>query len=425
MEFLGIAALVLLLVAGAPIFIAVFVAVAIIVVFALGIDPIVVWSVMFDKVNSLVLIAVPMFILSGQLLHVGGAARPLVNLLNTFMGHIPGGPAYAVVVACVLFAAMSSSTMAAVAGVAPVMTPILMQCGYSKRFSIGLILASSSMAGIIPPSIGLILYGFITETSVLALWTAAIIPGLVQATLIMLTVWIHSRRGHFTSLPKASWGDRWRALKEGWPVLIMPVIVLGPLYGGIATPSEVGSIAAVYSLFLGVVVYKGLKLRELWQASYKTVSILAAVFAIIIGALLLSTALVYVRIPYRLTESLANMGLNWAGFMAVMLVAYLVMGAFLDSSSILLISVPILLPTIVSLNINPVMYGIFTENCVEIAIITPPYGLLLFASAGILRENFSFVARSVLLFYPALIIHPILIAYIPQMSLWLPNLLGY
>ncbi|MFC1974341.1 TRAP transporter large permease [Chloroflexota bacterium] len=425
MEFVGLGVLLALALAGAPIYLAILVGSFLIVVLAMGIDPGVMVAVMYEKISAYILVSIPMFLLSGQLIARGGALKPLANLLNALMGHLPGGPAYALVIACVIFAAMASSSMAAIAGFAPVAIPLLMSLGYSKKFAIGLILASGSMAPIIPPSISLIFYGYITQTSVITLWTGAIIPGLLQAALIMLTVWIHSRRGHYQRLSSLSWHDRWQALKRGWPILIMPLIVLGPLYGGLATPTEVASVAVVYSLILGFFVYRELSFKRVLEAFRWTVIIFAAIFALVMGAFILNMALVYVRIPFMLSDALANLGVNWAGFMGIMFLAYLIMGAFLDASAILLITVPILLPIFQGLGVNTIVYGVFTVNCLEIAGLTPPYGLLLFASSIILKENFSTIIKSMLLFYPAIIIHPLLIAYIPQMTTWLPRVLGH
>ncbi|MFC2058227.1 TRAP transporter large permease [Chloroflexota bacterium] len=424
MEFIGIAVLIALVILGIPIYLSILIGACVIVVLVMDLNPITVTGVMFNSVSSYILVSVPLFVLSGQLIGRGGCLKPLANLLNAFMGHLPGGPAYAIVIACVVFAAMASSSMAAIAGFAPVAIPLLTRLGYSKKFAIGLVLVSGSMAPIIPPSVSLILYGFVTQTSVITLWTAALIPGLVQAALIMFTIWIHSRRGHYQRLPSMSWAERWKALKEGWPILLMPAAVLGPLYGGIATPSEAASIAVGYSLVLGLFIYRGLNLKELWRACLFTVEMFAAVFALVMGAFLLNMVLVYLRVPFNLSDGLANLGMNWAGFMGLMFVTYFLMGAFLDPSSILLISVPILMPTIVAMGVSPIVYGVFTVNCLEIAGLTPPYGLLLFAAAIILKEDFFFIVRSMIMFYPAVIIHPILIAYIPQMSLWLPHLLG-
>ncbi|MFC1926541.1 TRAP transporter large permease [Chloroflexota bacterium] len=424
MIWLSVAILILLVVVGVPLFLSIFVGVTLLTFFVMHIDPVMITSEMFNNVNNASLIAVPLFLLSGQLLAVGGASEPLIKLLNSFMGHVPGGPAYVVVAANVVFAAMSAAGLGALAGFAPIMIPIMLKLGYTKSFSIGLLLTSATMANLIPPSIVLIIYGYITQTSILTLWTAAIIPGLLIAVLLVITIYIHTRRGHYTQLAPATWTDRWQALKRGWPVLGMPVAVLGPLYGGIATPTEVASIAVFYSLILGLFVYRGLKLRQFWDACYKTVHIMAVLFVIIMAAFLLNVAFTYVRIPFKLGEGLANLGVNWVGFMAIMIVAYLLMGAFLDVSAILLVSVPILLPTVLDLGISPIVYGIFTVHIVEIAVITPPYGINLFAAVSILGEPFGFIAKSAFMFYPAVILGTVLIAYIPQLSLWLPNLVG-
>ncbi|UCC59708.1 MAG: TRAP transporter large permease [Dehalococcoidia bacterium] len=425
MTALGFVILIALVVLGVPLWISILATATYFVFCVIDIDPLLLGTLMFGSVsNSVILIAVPLFILSGQLMSKGGALQPIIRLSHAFLGHIPGGPAYALIAANIVFAAMSGSGLAAVVGFAPIMIPVLTGLGYSLSFAVGLLICSSTLANIIPPAITPIFYGYITKTSVITLWTAGIIPGLMTALFLCITVYIYTRRGHYTRLPAADWRERKQALKEAWPIILMPVFVLAPLYGGVATPTEVSSIAAVYSLLLGTVFYRKLNFRLTLEAFHSTVSIMARVFIIVVVALLLNAIVTYVRLPFQISDWLSGLELNWIWFMAIIAFAFLLMGAFLDPSAIMLVAVPILLPTILSLGIDKVSFGIFNSLAVNIAGITPPYGLVLFAAMGMLNLPFHFVARACLMFYPALILALILIAFIPEISTWLPNLIG-
>ncbi|MFC1926449.1 TRAP transporter large permease [Chloroflexota bacterium] len=422
METLGIVLMVVLIMVGVPVWASIFSGSIILLVVAMDMDPLMLTGVMYDKVHILSLISVPLFIFSGQVLASGGAAKPLIDVLNKFMGHIPGGPAYAMIAGCVVFAAMSSTGLAAIAGFAPIMIPMMVAMGYSKRFAIGLLLAAASLGPTIPPSIPLILYGYVTETSVKDLYTAAFLPGLMIALFLAVIVFIYTRKGHYAPPPPASWQERWRAVKRGWPVMLMPIVVLAPIYLGWNTPTEAAAIAAVYSLVLGFVIYRDLNLTKLHEALRTTVHLVAAIFLIVMAAFMLNLALTYVRIPYRIGDALTGAGLNSASMLILLILLYLIMGMFLDPSSILLISAPILFPTVVGVGISPIVFGVLVVVSVEIAGLTPPYGITLFASTAIIKEKFSFIARSLLMFYPALILGILLIAYVPQISLFLPNL---
>ena len=247
-EFLGIGLLVFLVIVGAPVWLALGVGGATALVVGFDIDPQVIAAMTFNRVNSITLLAIPLFLLCGEALGRGGAARPIVRFLNSIMGHVPGGPAYVIIVACMIFASMASGGLPFIAGFAPVMMPMLLEMGYDKRFAIGLMVASAGLGVLIPPSIPLIVYGFVTETSVKDLYTAAFIPGVVLASLLALTVFIHTKRGHYKAPPPASWAERWAAFKEAWPALLMPPFILVPIYNGVCTATEAASIAVVYSV---------------------------------------------------------------------------------------------------------------------------------------------------------------------------------
>lgn len=381
-------------------------------------------SIMYNKLASFMLVAVPMFIFAGQLLAVSGIARPLIDLLSKFMGHIPGGPAYAVIIACVIFAAMSSSGLAALAGFAPIALPMLEKTGYSRKFAIGLLMCSSALGPLIPPSIYLIIFGNLTEQPVQDLWLAAFIPGFMLAGFLAITVFIHTRRGHYTPPPPATWGERWEALRRAWPILLLPVAILVPIYRGWVSPTEASAVAVLCTLFLGFVVYRELTLGKVWEAAKETVHLTSLIFLIVASAFLLSTAFTYKRVPFAITDAIKGVGFTSASLPIVIILLFLVMGMFLDPNAILMILGPLLLPVVEGVGINPMAYSVMVALAVEVGVLTPPYGLVLFAGVGILKENFGFITRSVLLFYPALIIGEFLIIYVPQISTFLPNIVG-
>ncbi|MFC2058549.1 TRAP transporter large permease subunit [Chloroflexota bacterium] len=212
--------------------------------------------------------------------------------------------------------------------------------------------------------------------------------------------------------------------EKAWPVLLMPPVVLAPIYAGIVTATEASAICAVYALLLGTVVYRKLKLKEILECMRQTILVTSMVFFIIMAAFLLNMTLTYIRLPFTLSEMLISAGFSAGIFILVILIVYLLMGMFLDPTAILLVSVPILLPAVLDQGISAVIYGVFAVIAVEIALVTPPYGITLFAACGILKEPFHTVARGTFLFYPAIALGILLIAYVPQITLFLPRMLG-
>jgi len=429
--WVGVLALFILAIAGIPVYIAILACAFIILVVGLGQDPIVPFVQMYGRLMSITLLPIPLFVFLGQILAYGGAGKPLINLMNAFMGHIPGGPAYALILANVVIAAMCASNVAAVAAFGPLIVPLMIGLGYSESFAVGLLICSSTLAPLIPPNIMAILYSYVaspltTESvQVTTLWGACIIPGILLTFLLCVMVYIHARRGHFQRLPQANWAERWVALKEGWPVALTPVVVLGPLYADWATPTEVSAIGVLYVIFISLFFYRGLNLKTFWESSSTTLIILGAIFLIVGAATLLNTAFTLSQLPQDVTDWVSDMGLTWWSFMAVMIIIYIIMGAFLDSTAILLVSVPMLMATIAELNIDVIMFGVFTMLAVNLACITPPYGMIIFVSQSILGKPYAFIVRSLLLFLPVMILGMVLIAFIPGLSTWLPNYMNW
>ncbi|MFC2018065.1 TRAP transporter large permease [Chloroflexota bacterium] len=428
---------------GIPIYLAIFAAGLIILVLGYDVDPTTTIQVMFERLTSDTLIAIPMFILMGHLLAVGGSGKPLARLLNAFMGHIPGGPAYALILGNVIVAAMCASPIAGIAAFGPIMVPMMVEMGYSERFSIGLLICSSVLAPLIPPSILPIIYSFIagqaltqyaaSEGGVVAgavfnvdvrtLWTASILPGVMLAFLLAATVFFHSRRGHFQRLPSIDWHERLLALKDGWAILLMPVVVLGPLYAKWTTPTETSIVGLIYVVLISIFIYRGLNIKGVWGAVSQTAGIIGMVFGIMAGALLLIMALTLSGIPTDLAEWVTDLGLPWYAFMAANVLLFIVLGMFLDPAAIVLICTPLLLPPALDVGVNVYVYGVFMTVAVNLANITPPYGLLLFASVGMLNKPYGYIVRSCLLFLPAMMVGMLIIAFWEDVSLWLTTII--
>lgn len=426
---IGLVSLVLLAVIGIPIYMAILSCSIIILVIGLGVDPIVPMTVMFGRLSNISLIAIPLFVILGQILAYGGSGKSLIRMLNAFMGHLPGGPAYALVLASVIVAAMCSSPVAAIAAFGPLIIPILVALGYSDLFAVGLLICSSTLAPLIPPNTTGILYSYIaqpltsTDVSVKILWTASIIPGILIAVLLCISIFIYSRMGHFKQLPSVSWAERWIALKEGWPVAITPVAVLLPLYTGIATPTQVSAIGVVYIIFISIFFYHGLTPKAFWTSCTSTLRILGSILLILVAALLLNIAITYANVPQDITTWITDMGLNWWVFILAMVVIFTLIGMFLDPTAILLVCVPMLMATVNSLGINAVAFGVFTIIAVNLAGVTPPYGLTIFASQSVLNKSYSFVCRACIMFVPAVMIGLVLIGLIAPLTTWLPTVI--
>lgn len=433
MTALGILILIALVLVGVPLYLAIMACSFFIMIVALDAEAWFFLRQMFDAVADEQLLAIPLFIFLGSALSAGGAGKALVRLLNSFMGHIPGGPAYALVFASMIVAAMCAHPMAAIAGFGPLIIPMMISLGYSEVFAVGLLLSSASLAPLIPPNTIGIIYCVIARSvpgmpetaDVTTLWTASIIPGVLIALLLCVVVYIYAGRGHFKRLPPSSWTERWEAFKEAFPVALTPFAVLGPLYAKWANPTEVAAIGVIYVLLISRFFYSGMTWKSLWQACMSTLRILGAIFLIIMAALLLTKVFVFAEVPQTISGWISDAGLSWWTFIALLIPIYILMGMFLDPTAIVLVAVPMLLETCVELHVNIYVFGVFTILAVTMAGITPPYGLCIFATQSILQKPYHQVVRACIMFIPALIIGLVLIGFFEPLSTWLPNLLGY
>ncbi|MBG0775527.1 MAG: TRAP transporter large permease [Desulfovibrionaceae bacterium] len=405
------------------------------------------------------LLAIPFFILSSAFLSTGGVANRLIRFAIDCVGHIRGGLAMASVLACMLFAAVSGSSPATVAAIGSIVIAGMVRAGYPESLAAGVIANAGTLGILIPPSIVMLVYAAATEESAARLFMAGFIPGLLMGSMLMFAIYIVAR---YKGLPAHPWPGFLALLSSGWRAtggLLLIVIVLGSIYGGICSPTEAAAISAVYAYLVAIFIYrdmgplKGVQWRKPGEGAVTALARNLALSAIalprslyhpevrkvvldaskvsimllfIIGnAMLFAHVLTTERIPHMIAEQIIGWGLPAWGFLVVVNILLLMAGNFMEPSAILLIMAPILFPIAVKLGIDPIHLGVIMVVNMEIGMITPPVGLNLFVTAGITGHNITWVLRAALPWLCILLIFLVIITYIPEISLFLPNYIDH
>lgn len=346
---------------------------------------------LFNGLNKFPLMAVPFFVLAANIMSQGGISARIVAAANALVGHIKGGLGVTAVLSCIFFAAISGSSPATVVAVGTLLIPEMIRVGYGKRFATGIIATSGSLGILIPPSIALIVYGIATEVSIGALFLGGILPGLLGGVMIIALVLAMTRFSSFGGLKytqpaaRLSTREKLTTFRDAALSLFLPVFVLGGIYGGIFTPTEAAGMAVFYALIVALVVYKEIKLRDLFGITLKSARTSAMILFIIANAMIFSFVLSYERIPAQVTAAIFGMDLRPWEFLIILNMLLLLVGAFMDTISALVILAPIMLPIGLSLDIHPVHLGIIMVMNLEIGLITPPFGVNLFVASGMSR----------------------------------------
>lgn len=375
-------------------------------------------QMMFGSLDSFVLLAIPFFILAADILVESGLAKILIDAINTLIGHVAGGLATVGVVATAFFAAISGSSSATAVAIGSVLAPEMIEKGYNPRYTTGLIAVAGGLGILIPPSIPMIVYGAVAQQSVGKLFLAGIVPGGILALVLIGTgMYFLGRDG--PKVKRASWREQWNAVVRASGVLVMPAIIAVTIYGGIATPTEAAGLSVVYALFAAVVLYRGLSLRDLPRVITKSAGTSAMILLIIAGASVFAYVLTSLQIPQAITTAVLSIHLTPPLFLLIVNGILLVLGMFLDITSILLITTPIFLPIMQTLGINPIHFGVIFALNMELALITPPLGMNLFILNSITGQGIQKVLRGAVPFALAMAATLMLITYVPSISLWL------
>lgn len=371
-------------------------------------NPQIVAQNMIDGANSFILLAIPFFILAGELMNAGGLSKRIIDFAIAFVGHMKGGLGVVAIIAALIMASLSGSAAADTAALAAILIPMMRRSGYDVPRSAGLIAAGGIIAPVIPPSVAFIIFGVAANVSITQLFLGGIVPGLLMAVGLLATWQFVARRDDVQTLPRQGWADRGRAtLRAGW-ALLMPVIILGGIRFGVFTPTEAGVIAAFYALFVGLFVYRELKITELYGVLLRAAKTTAVVLFLVAGALVSSWLITSANIPGEVTRFLEPVMDNPILLMAMMMLLVFVVGTALDLTPTILILTPVLMPIIRQAGIDPVYFGVLfvMNNC--IGLITPPVGVVLNVVSGVARVPMGRVISGVM---------PFLIAHLVIMSL--------
>ena len=376
--------------------------------------------------TSHVLLAIPLFILAAEFMNSGSIMDRLLRFCNALVGRWRGGLAQVNVLQSIVFASMSGSALADAAGSGKIMQTLMTKDGkYPASFAAALSAASSVIGPIIPPSIPLVLYALVSDTSIGYLFLAGVIPGLLLGAVQMGLIAYLARRRNFPveapvplrELPRVTW--------EALPALLMPVILLGCLYSGITTPTEAAAVAALYALLASALIYRSIGWGDVYVSLTKSARITISIGMLIAGALVFNYVITVENIPKTLAAMLKAYELSPLTFLLIANLVLLVLGCFLEGTTILLIIVPVLLPTAQALGIDPVHFGVVAVVNIMIGLITPPYGLLLFMMVKIAEVPLRDLVREVMPFLYVMIGALALITLVPDLVLFLPRLLGY
>jgi tripartite ATP-independent transporter DctM subunit len=369
------------------------------------------------------LVCVPMFILSASIITSGTSAGRLIRMIQAFVGHLPGGLPITTNASCTLFGAVSGSTQATVAAIGGTMRPMLLQAGYPSSFTLGLIINSSDIAFLIPPSIGFIVYGVATSTSIGMLFLAGVFPGLMLLLMFSTYCYIYSKFKDVGRLPRATWAERRAAIKAGLPVMGFPVIIVGGIYAGYFSPTEAAAASVFYALFLETIVYRGsLTLNRIVDSFLQTGVITGVVFILVGAGQAFSWMIGFMQIPQQLLPPLFGTDPSMLRVIIIVVLTYFVACMFVDPIVAIFILSPIFQPYVVSAGVEPILLGTLVTLQAAIGSATPPFGCDIFTAQLIFRRPYVEVIGHALPFLLILILATIILIVFPQIALFLPNL---
>jgi C4-dicarboxylate transporter DctM subunit len=393
---------------------------------------------LFTGLESFEIMAIPFFILAGNFLTHGGVARRMIAFATAMIGHWYGGLGLAGVMACALFAAVSGSSPATVVAIGAIILPAMIRQGFPKRFGAGVIATSGALGILIPPSIVMVIYSVATggsvaldpaghrvlSASVGQLFMAGVVPGLILASMLGATTFYRAWKNDYPRMPKASWAERLVAFRRSAWGLLLIVIVLGGIYSGAFTPTEAAAMSAVYAFVIAVFVYRDMKLSDVPRVLLGSANMSAMILYIITNAVLFSFLMTSEQIPQQMTAWITTSGLTWIEFLLFVNLLLLAAGNVMEPTSIVLITAPILFPVAVRLGIHPVHLGILMTVNMEVGLCHPPVGLNLYVASGIAKMGITELTIAVWPWLVTMLIFLVLVTYLPEMSLWLPRLLG-
>ncbi|WP_027836163.1 TRAP transporter large permease [Maritalea myrionectae] len=377
---------------------------------------------MMGGIRPASLIAVPMFIFAADIMTRGQSAGRLINLVMSFVGHLKGGLAVSTAAACTMFGAVSGSTQATVVAIGSPMRPRMLKAGYKDSFVLALIVNSSDIAFLIPPSIGMIIYGVVSQTSIAELFIAGIGPGLLILVLFSIYSYIYAVRNNVPTEEKATWSERLVSLRDAiWP-MGFPVIIIGGIYGGIFSPTEAAAACVLYALFIEVVVFRTLSLTNVYETAKSTGLITAVVFILVAAGAAFSWVISFAQVPQELLGAIGITEMGRIEVLFVISIAFFIGCMFVDPIVVILILVPVFAPVVKSLGLDPVLVGTIITLQVAIGSATPPFGCDIFTAIAVFKRPYMDVVRGTPPFIFILLGVAVAMIFFPQIALFLRDL---
>jgi C4-dicarboxylate transporter DctM subunit len=413
---------VILLCIGLPIYLILLIASLVAVVFVADVPLTTIQTNMFGGLDNFPLLAIPFFILAGEIMGQGGIAKRVIVWVTALTGSARGSLPITVIASSELFGAMSHTSVGTVAAVGRLVYPALRDGGYGDRFTVSLIASSGAIAVVIPPSIAMILYSMSAQQSAVDLFTAGILPSLLIGLVDAIYVVVYSRARAVMVGAPAAWPKIWAATKEAGWALGTPVVIFGGIYGGIFTPTEAAGVAAIYSIVVTMFIYRDIGWRQLWQITLASVFLISQILIIVTAAGIYSWLLTTSGIPQHIVDAMTALHLHpWETLLIVNL-GLLLVGSFLEPPAAIMILTPLLLPLVQAAGVHPIHFGIIMAVNLSIGMYTPPFGLNLFASQAIFKQPLGSIYRGVLPFVAINFITLMVISYFPAISMGLVNL---
>ncbi len=372
-----------------------------------------------SSLDSFPLLAVALFMIAGELMAKGGIAKQLFNVAHVMVGKLTAGHAIATVLTCMMFGAISGSGPAAVAAIGGLMIPMMVRIGYDKSFTAALVAAAGGLGVIIPPSIPMVMFGVVTGTSVSELFLAGFIPGIIMGLSLMIYSYIYCK----ITKPTIVWNEKEKGilevLNESKTALVMPIIILGGIYGGVFTPTEAAGVSVLYALLVSIFITKTIKAKDILPIFIESAASLGPLMIIISSATVFGKILTLLQTPVIIANALNTITNNITVLLLLMNLLLLVVGAIMDTVAAIVILAPILFPIVIGLGVDPIHFGIIMIVNLSIGFITPPIGMNLYVASGISNVPIMDIARKALWPIAALIISLLLITYIPSLSTFL------
>ncbi|TAM76283.1 TRAP transporter large permease [bacterium] len=420
---IGLALLAFLIFLGAPLFLAIGIPAIVLLIFGSTYAPNVIATVFQSTISNSVFIAIPLFVLTGKVMTASGAARRLTGFFESLLCHLPGGMAIVSIVSSVFFGAMTGSSIADTTAVGTIMIPAMVETGYSRRFAASVVAAGGCLGILFPPGIPLILFGAISQVSIARLFQASLVPGVFVAAILTAVAVVVAARGEGKRLPARSWGERFSSFRDALPALLLPVVVLGGIYLGLVTITEAATLAAAYAIIIAATVYRELSFSAFIRQLVDTAQVTSMIMFIVASSAVLAFYLIQSQAPQHLAAAVVGSKPSLTLFLLATNAAFLILGFILEPPAIIYLTVPLFVPLLAVVGVNPLHFAIIMILAMQIGLVHPPIGLNLFVVSGISKEPVETISLAVLPFLAALFVALVVVNVIPGVTLALPGLM--